>query len=336
MRLLAIESTAHTLGAAILDYQGRGERASLANTQILANETDKYPSTLEGYIPWKLADHHAEVFPTLLQRALQKAKTKIESVDAVAYSQGPGLGHSLHVGHVAARSLAELLGVPFIPVNHTVAHAEVGRWQNDAWDPLVIYVSGGNTQIAALEPYGKAKRFHVYGETMDMGLGNFLDVLGRELQLKPPDAVGVLTRAAEGKRLLDLPYTVKGMSMTFTGLQTACNKLKGGASIEDLCYSAQETAFAMLVEATERALAHTRKREVLLCGGNARNRRLQEMLRLMSEEHKARFCVTSFEHSGDAGGMIGIAGLQMLLAKAVPKDTAPRQKMRLDSDDIAW
>ncbi|MFH1247194.1 MAG: tRNA (adenosine(37)-N6)-threonylcarbamoyltransferase complex transferase subunit TsaD [Candidatus Micrarchaeota archaeon] len=340
MNVLGIESTAHTFSIAIAEKKEKGKEGN-EKIEILSNVTDKYPSTLEGYIPWKLADHHASVFPQVLQEAITNAGVKSSEIDAVAFSQGSGIGHCLHVGFVAAKTISSTLNIPIVPVNHSVSHVEIGREFNcKTRDPLVVYVSGGNTQITCLNV--KAKRYHVYGETIDIGIGNFLDVLGRTLNLEPPDAVGVVHAAAKGKQFIDLPYTVRGMNLAFSGLQTYIDKkvlpqvANHKYSADDVAFSSQETSFAMLCEATERALCHTNKKEVLLCGGNARNKRLQEMLRLMCEEHKVNFAVTSFEHSGDQAGMIALTAIKMLEAKCVPKDLTPRQRFRIDASCVCW
>ncbi len=350
MIILGIESTAHTFSIAIAEKQtrekkekGKKEKGNNGEKiQILSNATDKYPSTLEGYIPRKLADHHAEVFPKLLQEAILKSGVSLSAIDAVAYSQGSGIGHCLHVGFVAAKTLSSTLAIPLVPVNHSVAHIEIGKeLYCKTSDPLVVYVSGGNTQIMTLDE--KARRYRVYGETIDIGIGNFVDVLGRTMKLTPPDAVGVVKAAQNGKKFIDLPYTVRGMNLAFSGLQTYIDKkvLPGVASgkyaVDDVAFSAQETAFAMLCEATERALCHTNKKEVLLCGGNARNQRLQEMLRLMCDEHHVNFAVTSFEHSGDQAAMIALTGIKLLEAKCPDmKSAIPRQRFRTDVSCICW
>ncbi len=332
MIVMGFESTAHTFSISIAKS---GEKIS-----ILSNVSDKYPSTLEGYIPRKLADHHAEVFPSVLEKALSQANVGFQDVSAVAFSQGSGIGHCLHVGFVAASTLSARLGVPLVPVNHSVAHIEIGKeFFCKTRDPLVVYVSGGNTQVMALDK--KNKRYHVYGETIDMGLGNFVDILGRKLRLAPPDAVGVVKAAEKGRVYIELPYTVRGMNLAFSGLLTYIEKkiipeVGKKHSAEDVCFSSQETAFAMLAEAAERALCHTNKKEVLLCGGNGRNTRLQEMLAAMASEHGANFAVTSFEYSGDQAAMIALTGIKMLQAKCVPKDIKPRQRFRTDASCICW
>jgi len=332
VKILGIESTAHTLGVSVIEFNGKTPDPD--NTRVLSNVVEKYPSTEEGYIPRKLADHHAKLFRPTLDKALLQSKTNAGELNAIAYSQGPGIGHCLHAGYIAAKSLSEFLGVPLVPVNHAVAHVEVTRFFTRAQNPLVVYVSGGNSQIFALEE-GK---YRVFGETLDIGVGNLLDHVGRLLELEPPDAVGVIKMAAEGKKLLPLPYTVKGMSFAFSGMLTSLKKMNLRTRQEkaDACFSAQETAFSMLVEAAERCLCHTRNPEVVLCGGNARNKRLQQMLSLMSQEQGARFCVAADEYNGDNAAMIAVTGLQMLCANAVPSNALPQQRIRIESQKIKW
>ena len=331
--VLGFESTAHTFSASIVKITGK-------KIEILSNVIDKFPATKQGFIPRELADHHALVFPVVLRTALNNAKVKISGISAVAYSQGAGIGHSLHVGYVAATSIATTLRVPVIPVNHGIAHIEITRKDCKSKTPLVLYVSGGNTQILAKQ----GDLYHVFGETMDMGVGNMLDNLGRLLELEIPDAVGV-ERAATHKdaKYVECPYSVKGMNVSFTGLLTFTEKklLPRIASKEitksDICFSIQETAFAMLCEITERALCHTNASEVILCGGNARSKRLQEMLISMSEAHSVNVVIPPFEYAGDNAAMITYTAAKMIIYKTkLPKDISPEQKMRTDDAIINW
>lgn len=326
MIVLGIESTAHSLGIGVFD-ESKG---------ILANEVFKYPSLKSGYLPRKLVEFHSKNLRKAVEKALEKASLTTKELDAIAYSQAPGIGHCLHFGYVVAKAFSEFLEIPLIPVNHAIAHIEVGKFLCNAFNPLVVYVSGGNTQIASIALINGRKKYFIHGETLDIGLGNFLDQVGRMLELNPPDAVGVLNEAKAGEKYVMLPYTVKGMNLAFSGLLTAVEKKKSVERKQDLCMSAQETAFSMLVEASERCLCHTKNPEVLLCGGNARNKRLQEMLKLMAQEHDARFCVPPDEHCGDAGAMISYTGWLMLKNHAVSKNKLPKQKMRIDEVEIKW
>ncbi len=366
--VLGIESTAHTFGAGLVESNVKNAaEVSKKNTRVLSNEFDKHPSSLEGFIPRKLAEHHARVAKKVLKNCLEEAGVSLREVDAIAYSQGPGIGACLRLGFVAARSLALLAQKPLVPVNHAIAHVEVGKWACGCADPLAVYVSGGNTQIAAKQPVrrggggrsaaknsGKIFSYKVLGETLDVGIGNFLDVVGRKLALSPPDAVGVMNKAGEyaeqcrqgshggldggQPKYFELPYTVKGMNLAFSGLQTAVLRAAAAKkiSLEQLCYSTQETAFAMLVEASERALCHSAKPEALLVGGVAKNSRLQQMFSLMCLEQGTRFAVVPAEYAGDQGAMIALAGLKNFLSKTKFASVEPNQDLRLDSQEINW
>ena len=254
-------------------------------------------------------------------------------MDLIAFTQGPGLPVCLKIGVVAAKMLAQILNRPIIGVNHAVAHVEITKVLCRCKDPLVVYVSGGNTQILVLE----GKGYRVLGETLDIGLGNLLDSFGRTIGLEYAHGSVIEELASKGT-YIQLPYTVKGMDLVFTGLLTEAQKLAKKGKKEDLCYSLQETAFAMLVEASERALALTKKKELILCGGVAQNRRLQGMFREMVKKHKARFAVAKNEYNMDNGAMIALtgnliykAGIRMKLdeAKAI-------QKYRIDEVEVRW
>ena len=129
------------------------------------------------------------------------------------------------------------------------------------------------------------------------------------------------------------------MDFSFSGLLSAAlREYKKGSKIEDICFSLQETAFAMLVEVTERALSHTQKDEVMLCGGVSANSRLREMLKTMSEEHGAKFYMPEMKLCGDNGVMIAWLGLLMCneFGPMELKDTGIIQKFRTDEVDIPW
>ena len=230
--------------------------------------------------------------------------------------------------------------IPLVGVNHCVAHIEIGKLVTKAEDPVTLYVSGGNTIVAAYE----AGRYRVFGETLDIAVGNCLDVFARTAGLRQKRGMvfgAIIEKLAQkGKTLIPLPYSVKGMDLSFSGLLTAAVQLlkEGKYRLEDLCYSLQETAFSMLTEVTERALAHTEKPEVLLTGGVAANKRLQEMLRIIAEEHNARFCVVPKEYALDNGAMIAWTGvLAYKYGLTIPVERSMvKRKWRLDEVDVPW
>jgi len=327
---LGIESTADDFSVGI----------STSNGEILANVISAYVPEEGGIHPREAARHHAEKASQVLGEAFRRAEIKAKDLSAIAFSQGPGLGPCLRTGATIARALAHYLRVPLVGVNHCVAHIEIGKLETGARDPVTLYVSGGNTIVAAFD----SGRYRVFGETLDIALGNCIDVFAREAGLRQkagmPFGAVVEKIAVKGEKLVPLPYTVKGMDASFSGLLTAAvNLLKSKEyRLEDLCYSLQETAFSMVTEITERALAHTEKREVLLTGGVAANKRLQFMVKAIAEEHNARFCVVPSEYAVDNGAMIAWTG--MLAYKhgiSTPiEESFVKLRWRLEEVDVPW
>jgi universal protein Kae1 len=327
---LGVESTADDFGVGIATFKG----------EILANASSGYVPEEGGIHPREAARHHAEAADKVLSEALAKAKVKPTDLTLIAFSQGPGLGPCLRTGATVARALASYLDLPLVGVNHSLAHIEIGKLKTGTVDPVTLYVSGGNTIVSAFE----AGRYRVFGETLDIALGNCLDVFAREAGLKHKQGMSLgaaLERlAADGEKLVSLPYVVKGMDVSLSGLLTASTTLlnKGECRLEDLCYSLQEHAFSMVTEVTERALAHTEKKEVLLTGGVAANKRLQSMLRIIAEEHDAKFNVVPRQFATDNGAMIAWTGvLAYTHGLVTPVDKSfVKLRWRLEKVDVSW
>ncbi len=325
MIALAIESTAHTFGVGIVNDKG----------DILANARDMFkPELGKGFTPYELAEHHYFVSNNILSQALKDSKLRLEDIDIIAFSQGMGIPNSLKVGASIARYLALKYGKPLVGVNHGVAHIEIGKLKTGAEDPVVLYLSGGNSQILAYVD----GRYRVFGETEDIPVGNALDVLAREMGLPTPGGPEI-EKLAKGGSFIELPYVVKGMDMSFTGIMTSAKeKFRDGASKEDIAYSMQETCFAMLTEVTERALAHTNKNEVVLVGGVAANKRLQVMIGIMCDERGAKFYVVPQEYAGDNGTNIAWNGVLAYKAgqTLAIKDSLVKQNWRTEDVEITW
>ncbi|MEM2081265.1 MAG: KEOPS complex N(6)-L-threonylcarbamoyladenine synthase Kae1 [Candidatus Bathyarchaeia archaeon] len=327
---LGIESTADDFGVGIVTFNGK----------ILANASSDYVPEEGGIHPREAARHHAEVADTVLREALSKARIKPKDLRLIAFSQGPGLGPCLRTGATVARALAAYLNLPLVGVNHSIAHIEIGKLTTGVADPVTLYVSGGNTIVSAFD----SGRYRVFGETLDIALGNCLDVFAREAGLKHkkgiPLGAALEKLAANGEKLISLPYVVKGMDLSLSGLLTAATALlrRGECRLEDLCYSLQEHAFSMVTEVTERALAHTEKREVLLTGGVAANKRLQSMLSVIAQEHGARFHVVPLEFATDNGAMIAWTGVLAYTHGAVTpvEESYVKLRWRLDKVDVPW
>ena len=325
MICLGIESTAHTIGIGVVDH----------DCKVLANLTKMIDGSKGGIHPREAANHHAENLAPLMHDAISKSGISFVDIGLVAFSQGPGLGPCLRTGATGARALALSLGVPLIGVNHCVAHLEIGRKVTGCTDPTLLYASGGNTQVIAYS----GGRYRVFGETLDVGIGNMIDKFGRSVGLPFPSGPHLERMAKDGKELIELPYSVKGMDVAFSGILTAALQLhKQGKTIEDLCYSLHETCFAMLVEVTERAMAHVEKNEVLLGGGVVQNKRLQEMVRIMAEERGAKMFVPPGSLCVDNGAMIAWTGIVMNKCGLVTRleESGVKQRFRTDEVDLPW
>ncbi len=329
MIVLGIESTAHTFGVGI---------ASDKEPYILANVRDTFVPKEGGMKPGDLLRHHAEVSATVLKKALEVSRLTIRDVDYIAVALGPGMGPALRVGATLARALSLAYNKKLVPVNHGIGHIEIGYLTTYAKDPLILYLSGGNTIITT---FYKGK-FRVFGETLDIALGNMMDVFVREARLAPPYIINgkhVIDICAEkGSKLLKLPYVVKGQDMSFSGLLTASLKLVGKERLEDICYSVREIAFDMLLEATERALALTQKKELMIVGGVAASVSLREKLKELGREWNVSIKIVPQEFAGDNGAMIAYTGV-LAASKNVfinIDESYIRPRWRIDEVEIPW
>ena len=324
--MLGVESTAHTFSCSVVASDGR----------ILSNAKSVYkPPEGSGIHPFEASLSHHSAAPRVLSEAMASSGISLERLSAVAYAMGPGLGPCLRVGAVVARTVASSLGIPLVPVNHAVGHIELGCLLSGSKDPIVLLVSGGHTMVIA----SSAGRWRVLGESLDLTLGQLLDQFGRHHGLASPCGRGIEEAAAESSNYVQLPYSVKGNDVSFSGLLTAAKQLlDSGASFSDLSFSIQETAFAMVAEVTERALAFTGKKEVMIVGGVAANRRLLGMLSTMASRHSAEVSAPPLEYSGDCGAQIAWTGmLSYSKGITIPVEEAKVvQSWRLDRVDIPW
>jgi N6-L-threonylcarbamoyladenine synthase len=324
--ILGVESTAHTFSASMMSSEGK----------ILSNTRSVYKAPEgSGIHPFEASQSHLASAPRVLADAIKSSGVSQSEIRAVAYAMGPGLGPCLRVGAVAARTLALSFDVPLIPVNHAVGHIELGCLLTGARDPIVLLVSGGHTMVIAFS----GGKWRVLGESLDLTLGQLLDQFGRHRGLASPCGVAIEEAAAKSANYLSLPYSVKGNDVSFSGLLTASKTLlDGGGSFLDVAYSIQETAFAMVTEVTERALAFTSKGEVLIVGGVAANRRLGSMMSSMVKRHSAKVFLTPVQYSGDCGAQIAWTGwlAHERGIEVQVEDSKIRQSWRLDTVDIPW
>ncbi|MDL5362390.1 bifunctional N(6)-L-threonylcarbamoyladenine synthase/serine/threonine protein kinase [Halalkalicoccus sp. NIPERK01] len=337
MRVLGIEGTAWAASAAYFDSETDG----------VLIDSDPYQPGSGGIHPREAAEHMSEAIPRVIERVLSEA----DQVDVVAFSRGPGLGPCLRIVASAARALAQSLDVPLVGVNHMVAHLEIGRHRSGFTNPVCLNASGANAHVLGYHN----GRYQVLGETMDTGVGNALDKFARHLDWSHPGGPKIEDRAKDGE-YVPLPYVVKGMDFSFSGIMSAAkdaveapstgnrnssssgDAVDSGERIEDVCFSLQETVFAMLAEVSERALSLTGSDELVLGGGVGQNARLRGMLAEMCDARGASFHAPEPRFLRDNAGMIAVLGAKM----ATAGDTLPIEESRVDPNfrpdevDVTW
>jgi N6-L-threonylcarbamoyladenine synthase len=345
--VLGLEGSANKVGVGVLKYSPAkldesGQVVAEANYHILSNPRKTYIApTGEGFLPKQTATHHQNHVVALIRAALLEAfpeETDSPSslLSAICYTKGPGMGAPLQSCAVCARTLSLLWKIPLVGVNHCVGHIEMGRLATGTSNPVVLYVSGGNTQVIAYSN----QRYRIFGETIDIAIGNCLDRFARVIEISndPSPGYNIEQEAKKGTKFIPLPYVVKGMDVSFSGILTQVEQLAKTVSIADLCFSLQETLFAMLVETTERAMAHTGQNQVLIVGGVGCNKRLQEMMAQMVKERGGSVSAMDHRYCIDNGAMIAQAGIFALQFGETTslEDSWCTQRYRTDQVRTTW
>lgn len=340
MLCLGIESTAHTFGCSVVKYDSIDPCVS-DNEFVLSEIRDIYKASAGwGIHPRDASKHHAMLAPKILKECLGEAKITIKDIDIISYSAGPGLGPCLRIGAVVARALASYHNKPLIPVNHALGHLELGIKLCNLSNPLTLLVSGGHTMLLV---YYKNK-WRVFGETLDITLGQLFDQVGRIIGFASPcgNKIEDMAKSSKHDYLYPLPYVIKGNDVSFSGLLSSVKSLlhKKNTNVSDVCFSLQETAFAIVVEAVERALAFTENKTFLIVGGVSANKRLSNMLQIACESHDCAFNSCPLRFCGDNGTQIAWTGARMYSNNPSfsirPENASVDQSWRLDSVYIPW
>lgn len=321
MLVLGIECTAHTFGIGIVDTKLK---------KVLINMKNVFTSQDSGMDPRELTKYHVTNFNITLTNAIKELNSlnlNIKDINLISFSQGPGLGNSLKVGCLVAKTLSKKLNIPLVGVNHIQSHYEIGKMISGFENPLFVNITGVNSQVAGINKEGT---YVVYGETEDVGLGNCLDSCARIMGLGFPGGPIIDKYAEFGEELFELPYTIKGMNVAFSGIinfvkqriqefetknglvKLSKDKVKQYDSKEqliyDLSYSLIENCFAMIQEVAKRALCYTGQKELVLVGGVASSKRFCEMTTLMCQSIGVKYTTTPLALCMDNGAMIAWLG----------------------------
>lgn len=350
---IGLEGSANKLAVGIIRHP-HGPLSATNRATVLSNIRDTYITPPgEGFLPRDTARHHKNWLVRLIKRSLKESGVKVSEIDCICFTQGPGMGAPLQSVVLAARAISLMWKKPLVGVNHCIGHIEMGREITGADNPVVLYVSGGNTQVIAYSH----QKYRIFGETLDIAVGNCLDRFARTLKISndPNPGYNIELLAKQGKNYVSLPYIVKGMDLSmsgilayidglasdlFNGKKTKALTAENGEKITpaDLCFSLQETIFAMLVEITERAMAHVNSNQVLIVGGVGCNERLQQMMEIMVKDRGGELYATDERFCIDNGIMIAHAGLLSYRTGQVTpiKDSVCTQRFRTDQVWVKW
>jgi N6-L-threonylcarbamoyladenine synthase len=300
---LAIESSCDETSVAIVK-NGREVLSNIISTQIEIHK--KYG----GVVPEIASRNHVENITFVIEEALEKANVKLEDVDIIGCTYGPGLVGALLVGLSTAKALAYALKKPLVGVHHIEGHIAANYITHKELTPpyLCLVVSGGHSHLVYVEDYTK---FEVLGKTRDDAVGEAFDKVSRAIGLGYPGGPIIDQKAKEGKPIYKLPRThFENLDFSFSGVKTAVlnliNKEKE-LNINDLCASFEEAVTDVLVENVLRAVEKLNVSKIAIAGGVSANSYLRERMQKIGSMHNLKVYYPELVLCTDNAAMIGAA-----------------------------
>ncbi len=308
-KLLAIETSCDETACAVVE-DGCRILSNIVSSQINVH------TLYGGVVPEVASRIHVENISAVIQEAVEKAGTTMDEIDAIAYTQGPGLIGSLHVGVQAAKTLAWQFHKPLIPVHHLTGHIYANRFVSELEFPMMaLVVSGGHTELVWMK---NDWDFQVIGTTWDDAIGEAYDKVARVLGLGYPGGPIMDKMAKEGRPhyKLPVPKTASPFDFSFSGLKTAVLQLverekRAGNEVDpaDVAYAFQETALNSMVSKTVNAVKEYQPKMIVLAGGVAANSRLRQLMQeKMQEVPEVKLVIPPMYCCTDNAAMIGAAG----------------------------
>lgn len=308
--MLAIESSCDETSAAII----KGDDEVLSNVVSSQIETHK---AFGGVFPEVASRLHVEQINLVIKKAVEDAGVDFKDIEAIAFTQGPGLIGSLHVGVMAAKSLAFALDVPLVPVHHIAGHIYANKLVGEMQYPVLsLVISGGHTELV----YMKSEfEFEILGQTQDDAVGEAYDKVARQLGLSYPGGPIIDKLAKTGKKNYILPKTKTDnpLDFSFSGLKSAVRQLTLREErndreliVEDVAYAFQERAVEQLFDRVNKALETVDVKTFALAGGVAAN----SLVRTKAESLEAQneglsVLIPPLWACMDQAAMIGLAGV---------------------------
>lgn len=343
MRILGIETSCDETAAAIVERDDNGKGHILSNV-VLSQIAEHEP--YGGVVPEIAARAHVEALDRLVERALKDANVKLDDVDAIAATAGPGLIGGLIVGLMTAKAMAMAANKPFYAVNHLEGHALTARLTDDLPFPyLLLLVSGGHTQMVLVRGLGNYERL---GTTIDDALGEAFDKTAKLLGLPYPGGPAVERMALTGDpKRFPLPRPLKGearLDFSFSGLKTAVRQTAtelaplSDQDVSDICASFQDAVADTLSDRVKRSLERFKQEfpdcatpSLIVAGGVAANKTLRASLEKLCAKHGFSFIAPPLNLCTDNAAMIAWAGAERAATKGSDSlNLAPRSRWPLD------
>ena len=338
--ILGIETSCDETAVAIIREKNNGRAEILSN--VVSSQVEVHKE-FGGVVPELAARSHIEKIDIIAQKALEESKIKLEDVDAVAVTAGPGLIVCLSVGLNFAKAISASIKKPFIAINHLEGHALSPKLNSDINYPyLLLLISGGHSQYLLVEGLGKYKRL---GTTIDDALGEAFDKTAKLLGIEFPGGpqIEILARKGDPNRfILPLPIINRGgCNLSFAGLKTAVLKLAKNIKNEndkyDIAASFQRTIEKIIYKKSKVALEQYKKikkinnNKFVIAGGVAANKNIRKVLTKLCEEERFEAIFPPIEFCGDNAAMIAIAGLEKYKKKQFNNlEFSPKPRWALD------
>jgi N6-L-threonylcarbamoyladenine synthase len=317
--ILGIESSCDETAASIISENEQGKPIILSN--IVSSQVDIHKE-FGGVVPELAARSHIEKIDLITKKAIDESGIKMNMIDAIASTAGPGLIVCLSVGLSFGKAMASSLGKPFIAVNHLEGHALSPKLNSDLDYPyLLLLISGGHTQFLSVKKLGNYKRL---GTTIDDAVGEAFDKTAKLLGIEFPGGPQIEIYAKKGdpnKYELPKPIFHKGgCNLSFAGLKTAVLKISKEIKTEqekyDLAASFQKTIEEILYKKTKIAFQEFKKKndsnknKFVVAGGVAANKKIRKMLENLCNEEKFEAIFPPIDLCGDNAAMIAMVGLE--------------------------
>lgn len=331
--ILAFESSCDDTSVAVL-----GQNRILSNITATQHSHAKYG----GVVPEVASRAHMEYITSVTMEALNKADIKLNEVDAVACTVGPGLMGSLIVGLSFAKTLAQVLNVPLLDVNHMRAHI-LAHFIDDPkprFPFLCLTVSGGHTQIVRVNDY---LDMEVLGTTIDDAAGEAFDKTGKLLGLPYPAGIHIDRLAQNGQPVYQFPEPgIDNLNFSFSGLKTSIlyflqREMKSDSgfiqkNLQDICASVQSRIISILLNKLTKAAEIYNISEIAIAGGVSANSGLRRSLSALAEKHHWNIYIPKIEYCTDNAAMIAQAALYQYLEKRfAPLDITANPRLKINA-----